>query len=278
MFVRSLGGIGLLEGERFLGVFISGDEDIGESVSRGSRRGWSSSQPWELAICMSLLSDEFRCVGENPDISVDTKSSDEPRDGIDSLETDLVESTEASTPSLPTNICPSKSSSRLPNRPSKFGLLRLPGRLPSLTGLTSFKSNLLKSATWSPAGSLLPLGRFLSGIVVAVSRSRAEPIRLGSDARAFVESDGCDVDDAANEGLAVTVAGLLLRCVGIATGSDLGFPHEDMFLGPGDLDLLGGDGGPASNTAARSDRRLFDKRLTFSFKSIDCRLAVDKGT
>lgn len=229
VFVRSLAGIGLLEGERFLGVLTSGDEDSGESASRESSRGWSSSQPWELAICMSLLSDEFRCVGENPDISVDTKSSDEPRDGIDSLETDLVERTEASTPSLPTNICPSTSSSRLPNKPSKLGLLRLPGRLPSFTGLTSSKSSLLKSATWSPAGSLLPLGRLLNGIVVAVSRSRAEPILLGSDVRALVESDGCDVDDAAKEGLAATVVGLLLRCVGIATGSDLGLPDVEVF-------------------------------------------------
>ena len=45
VFVRSLAGIGLLEGERFLGVLMSGDEDSGESASRESSRGWSSSQP-----------------------------------------------------------------------------------------------------------------------------------------------------------------------------------------------------------------------------------------
>jgi len=33
VFDRSFVGIGLREGERFLGVFISGDEDIGDSNS-----------------------------------------------------------------------------------------------------------------------------------------------------------------------------------------------------------------------------------------------------
>jgi hypothetical protein len=207
---------------------------------------------------------------------LDKKSSDEPSDGIDSLDTDLVERTEASTPSLPTNICPSTSSSRFPNRPSKFGLLRLPEILPSVPGFTSSKSSLLKSATWSPAGNLLPLGRLLSGIVVAVSRSRADPILLGSDVRALVDSDGWDADDAAREGLAATGDALRLRCVGIVTGFDLGLPDVEVFLG--DLDLLRGGDGPASKAAAWLDSRLLDNRLAFSFTSIDCRLAVDKGT
>jgi len=147
VFVRSFAGTPLRVGERFLGVFISGDEDVGESSSGGYNKGWSSSHPWELANCLSFLSDAFRWVGENPDRSVDTKSSDEPNDGIDSLETDLVERIDASTPSLPINICPSTSSSRLPNKPSKCGFERLPERLPSFPGLTSSRSNLLNSAT-----------------------------------------------------------------------------------------------------------------------------------
>lgn len=208
--------------------------------------------------------------------SFDTKSSEEPRDGIDSLDADLVERTEASTPSLPTNIWPSTSSSRFPKRPSKFGLLRLPDRPPSVPGFTSSKSSLLNSATWSPGGSLLPLGRLRSGIVVAVSRSRADPILLGSDVGVLVDSDGWDADDAASESLAVVGDGLRLRCVGIVTGFDLVLPVAEVFLG--DLDLLRGDGGPALNAAAWSDSRLLDNRLAFSFRSIDCRLAVDIGT
>jgi hypothetical protein len=245
-FVRSFARIGILVGERFLGVLSSGDEDMGESASWESSNGWSSSQPCELAICLNLLSDATRWADEKPLKSLDTKSSEEPSDGIDSLDTDLVERTEASTPSLPTNIWPSTSSSRFPNRPSKFGLLRLPERPPSVPGFTSSKSNLLNSATWSPAGNLLPLGRLLSGIVVAVSRSRADPILLGSEARAMVGNDGWDADDAASEGLAAAGDGLRLRCVGIVTGFDLGVPDAGLLLG--DLDLL--RGGPASNAAA----------------------------
>lgn len=257
-------------------MFISGDEEVGDSSSWEYSNGWSSSHSWELAICLSLLSDAFRWLGENPERSLDTKSSDEPSDGIDSLETDLVERTEASTPSLPTNICPSTSSSRLPNSPSKFGLTRLPEKAPSLPGFTSSKSSLLNSLTWSLAGSFLPLGRFLSGIVVALSRSRAEPVLLGSDFRALADSDGCDTDDVAGEGLAATSVGLLLRCVGIATGSDLVLSEADVLWG--DLDLRRGGEGPASNAAASSDSRLLDCILALSFRSIDCRLAVDKGT
>jgi len=39
VFVRSLAGTPLRVGERFLGVFISGDEDMGESSSGGYNNG-----------------------------------------------------------------------------------------------------------------------------------------------------------------------------------------------------------------------------------------------
>jgi len=48
-------------------------------------------------------------------------------------------------------------------------------------------------------------------MVVAVSKSRAEPILLGSETRALVDGDGCDTDDVPNEGLAAVGVGLLLR-------------------------------------------------------------------
>ncbi len=118
VLLLSLAGIGRREGERFLGVFISGDKDKGESSSGPWSNGWSSSHPSELAICRILFSAALLSAGEKPWSSFDMKSSDESSDGIDSLETDLVDKTEASTPSLPTNICPSTSSSMLPNSPS----------------------------------------------------------------------------------------------------------------------------------------------------------------
>lgn len=154
--------------------------------------------------------------------------------------------------------------------------MRLPEIPPSVPGFTSSKSNLLNSATWLPAGSLLPLGRLLSGIVVAVSRSRADPIRLGSNVGALEESDGWEADDAASEGPAATGDALRLRCVGIVTGFDLGLPDVEVFLG--ELDRVRGGDGPASKAAAWLDSRLLDNKLTFSFRSIDCRLAVDNGT
>lgn len=88
------------------------------------------------------------------------------------------------------------------------------------------------------------------------------PICLGSDFRILVEIDDCDADEAAGEGLARTVVGLLFRCVGIATGSDLVLPDINVFWG--DLDLLRDGGEPASKAAACSDSRLLDNMLAFS--------------
>ena len=111
-------------------------------------------------------------------------------------------------------------------------------------------------------------------MVVAVKRSRAEPILRGSGVRALVGNEGCETDDVVGEGLAVSGVGLPRRCVGILTGFDL--PLADVGAARGEL-LRGGDV-PASKAAACSERRLLVRISSFSFKSRVCRLAVDRGT
>lgn len=111
-------------------------------------------------------------------------------------------------------------------------------------------------------------------MVVAVNRSCAEPILLGPDATAVVVTDGGDKDDVAGEGRTVSSVGLLLRCVGIWTGSDLALGVIELSFG----DLLRGGDVPASNAAACSDRRLLVRISSFSFRFRACRFAVAIGT
>jgi len=133
--------------------------------------------------CRSLRSDgDFLKDRGGLPVSVLMKSSGDAREGIDSLDTDRADNTVRSTPSFPTNICPSTNSSIFPKSPSNCGFPRLPDSSPSLLALISPKSSLLKSATWSPSGSRCiarPLGRFRTGIAVADNKSCTDSPRLG---------------------------------------------------------------------------------------------------
>jgi hypothetical protein len=82
-------------------------------------KGCCKAQSSELATCLILRSElDLEAKGDTLLCPPTLESSGEAREGIDSVDTDLVLRMLESSPLLPTNICPSINPSMLPKSPS----------------------------------------------------------------------------------------------------------------------------------------------------------------